>query len=311
MSSNPKVSIVIPVYNGSNFLKEAIDSALTQTYDNIEVLVINDGSDDNGATRTIANSYDDRIRYFEKKNGGVSSALNIGIKNMNGDYFSWLSHDDVYYPEKIKHQIEYLSELDDEICVLYTGFEYIDDFSDLIRKPSFSKIPPEKFRLKLISSYPINGCTTLIHKDCIKTVGLFNEELKVIQDYDMWFRISDKYKFYHITNILVKSRIHKDQGTRLLSKDNIKELENSYLKLLSMFNFSDIKCEELIELFKGLSKKSNKLAIKAIYIILKNKSDCILSKLKILYLSFLLILKRFIYLFLKIYKLMLSIIKAK
>ena len=72
----PRVSIVIPAYNGSDYMKEAIDSALAQTYPDVEVLVVNDGSDDDGRTEAIALSYGDRIRYFRKGNGGVASALN-------------------------------------------------------------------------------------------------------------------------------------------------------------------------------------------------------------------------------------------
>ena len=98
----PLVSIVIPVYNGADYMREAIDSALSQTYPHIEVLVVNDGSTDSGATAAVARSYGDKIRYFEKKNGGVSSALNYGIRNMQGSYFSWLSHDDVYEKTKLR-----------------------------------------------------------------------------------------------------------------------------------------------------------------------------------------------------------------
>ena len=101
----PKVSIIIPVYNGAEFMREAIDSALAQTYPHIEVIVVNDGSRDDGATREIALSYGDRIRYFEKENGGVSSALNLGIRNMTGDYFSWLSHDDAYLPDNVQASV--------------------------------------------------------------------------------------------------------------------------------------------------------------------------------------------------------------
>ena len=92
---DPKVSIIIPVYNGANYVSEAIDSALAQTYKNIEIIVVNDGSSDDGATEKIAKSYGDRIRYFAKENGGVSSALNFGIRQMTGEWFSWLSHDDL------------------------------------------------------------------------------------------------------------------------------------------------------------------------------------------------------------------------
>ena len=77
---NPLVSIVIPVYNGENYLKEAIDSALAQTYKNIEVIVVNDGSSDK--TDEICKSYGSKIRYFKKENGGVSTALNLGIEKM-------------------------------------------------------------------------------------------------------------------------------------------------------------------------------------------------------------------------------------
>lgn len=108
--SKPLVSIVIPVYNGENYLEEAIHSALNQSYENIEIIVVNDGSTDN--TENIALKYKDKIKYFKKENGGVSSALNLGIKNMTGEYFSWLSHDDLYYEDKIERQIIELEKHD-------------------------------------------------------------------------------------------------------------------------------------------------------------------------------------------------------
>ncbi|QQS18926.1 glycosyltransferase family 2 protein [Candidatus Saccharibacteria bacterium] len=98
----PKVSIVIPVYNGSNYLREAIDSALAQTYKNVETIVVNDGSTDGGATEKIAKSYGSKIRYYNKENGGVASTLNFGTQKMTGEYFSWLSHDDLYEKERLK-----------------------------------------------------------------------------------------------------------------------------------------------------------------------------------------------------------------
>jgi hypothetical protein len=106
---NPKVSIVIPVYHGSDYLRTAVDSALGQTYSKIEVIVVNDGSTDDGATRAVCLSYDDRIKYYEKTNGHVASALNFGIRHMSGEYFSWLSHDVYYQPERIALQVTALA----------------------------------------------------------------------------------------------------------------------------------------------------------------------------------------------------------
>ena len=108
----PIVSIVIPAYNASNYLAKAIDSALAQTYPNVEIIVVNDGSKDDGATERIALSYGKKIRYLYKKNGGSSSALNLGIANMTGEWFSWLSHDDLYEPNKLEKQIAYIQKLD-------------------------------------------------------------------------------------------------------------------------------------------------------------------------------------------------------
>ena len=88
---SPLVSIAVPVYNGSNYMRDAIDSVLTQTYSNFEVLVINDGSQDGSATEDIAKSYGDRILYFSKPNGGVASALNRALEESKGEYFCWLS----------------------------------------------------------------------------------------------------------------------------------------------------------------------------------------------------------------------------
>lgn len=122
---NPLVSIIIPVYNGANYVAEAIESALNQTYKNIEIIVVNDGSTDE--TEKIVKKYGDKVRYFSKENGGTSTALNVGIKNMKGDYFSWLSHDDMYYPNKIKIQIEELKKLENKDTILMTDHDGINE----------------------------------------------------------------------------------------------------------------------------------------------------------------------------------------
>lgn len=222
---NPKVSIIIPVYNGANYLREAIDSALAQTYQNCEVLVINDGSTDNGATRDIALSYGDRIRYFEKENGGVATALNLGIHEMKGEYFSWLSHDDVYYTEKIKTQIDYLDQKDNKIIVLYSDYDLIDAQSNYLRTVRNRRFNPDEFCFALVLTLPLHGCDALVPKECFDQIGLFDESLRTTNDYNMWFRLAEKYEFHHIAKSLVKGRKHREQGSITISKLQLVEID--------------------------------------------------------------------------------------
>lgn len=239
MSFDPKVSIIIPVYNGSNYLGEAIDSALAQTYKNIEVIVVNDGSDDGGKTEAIAKSYRDKIRYIYKKNGGVSTALNAGILAAEGEYISWLSHDDVYMPNKLEVQINYLRNENNPV-ILYSDYYWIDSRSKILGSYKIQHVSPDNFLYALITSYPINGCTTLIPKSCFDTVGLFNEELKTTQDYEMWFRLVRKYKLKHIPETLIKSRLHPEQGIRTMSNIQLTEVNNFYIWCLNNFSVDDI-----------------------------------------------------------------------
>ena len=223
----PKVSIVIPVYNGANYLREAIDSALAQTYENVEVIVINDGSTDDGATERIALSYGDRIRYFRKENGGVATALNLGINVMIGDYFSWLSHDDVYYPDKIEVQIDYLRKGTKDV-VLYGDYDCIDMNSNFLHSERVPHIEPAMFHFQLLACHPINGCTTLVPKSCFDTVGLFNEELRVVQDYEMWFRLARRFDVVHMPRVVLKSRLHPGQGTVTMAESHFNEKSRFY-----------------------------------------------------------------------------------
>ena len=122
-----KVSIVIPVYNGSDYLDAAIQSALAQTWENCENIVVNDGSNDHGATASVAERYQDRITYYEKSNGGTATALNYGIERMKGTYFSWLSHDDLYLPNKLRNQMNLLDRKGDPKRVIAGNYALVQD----------------------------------------------------------------------------------------------------------------------------------------------------------------------------------------
>jgi len=211
----PKVSIVIPVYNGSDYLSEAIESALAQTYPNKEVVVINDGSVDNGETERIALSYGRQIRYYAKENGGVGSALNLAISKMSGEYFSWLSHDDLYYPDKIALQVQALAEISGmERVILYGDYAaFFGDAVDRVSEKRLPHVPPELFRYFITTQNVLHGCTLLVPKRAFEECGVFNESLRTTQDYDLWFRMAGKYRFVHMPQLLVMGRSHAGQGS--------------------------------------------------------------------------------------------------
>lgn len=220
-----KVSIIIPVYNGSNYVNLAIDSALRQTYKNIEIIVINDGSKDN--TLKIINSYKDKVKVIDKENGGVSTALNLGIKNMTGDYFSWLSHDDLYYPEKIEREVNYLIEnnLVGTKTILYSNFDYNDKWGNHIYTCKYNTLELNRESALPLQKVAINGLTLLIPKEAFIDAGDFDVNLRACQDYKLWFEMYKKgYKFVHIEDVLAVTRIHdlsvSNTSPRVMSEGN-------------------------------------------------------------------------------------------
>ena len=223
----PKISIVIPACNASNYLAEAIDSALAQTYPNVEIIVVNDGSNDDGATERVAVSYGDKIRYFYKENGGSSSALNMGIANMEGEWFSWLSHDDLYVPEKLEKQVKIMESLSRDGAALskhifFSASDLVDAKGKTIRACREDQIrriaetvdafPHNGYLIAEPTVYNFYGCSCLIHKEALDAVGGFDESLRLINDLDLWYRLySADLTVHYLPEALVKCRVHSAQ----------------------------------------------------------------------------------------------------
>ena len=236
---NPRVTIVIPVYNGEKYVSLAIDSALRQTYKNIEIIVVNDGSSD--STDRICKSYGNKIKYLKKENGGVSTALNLAIQNMNGEYFSWLSHDDLYYSEKIEEEIKYINDnnLMNTKTIIYSNCSYNDQNGYYLGKTIHESNLLNKDSAYSLLNGAINGLTLLIPKKASQEAGVFDTKLRCTQDYDMWFRMYKKgYKFVHIPNILTVTRIHKESVTNTSPK-YLKEVKEFWIDLIEYFSDKD------------------------------------------------------------------------
>lgn len=265
----PKVSIIIPVYNGSNYLASAIDCALQQSYKNLEIIVINDGSNDDCATEKIALSYGDSIRYFYKPNGGVSSALNFGIEKMSGEYFSWLSHDDGYSIDKVKDAVELLIQNKSvgEKVVAFTGGYFIDskgfkimDFAVCFTEGKmYSGVEVIDVMTK---KGTLNGCCFLIPKTAFDDVGYFDELLRYSQDSLMWYKIFlAGYSLISDNKPNVMCRLHKNQVSQL-RRDLYEHDSLIIAKLLAEpLAKANKNCKLLFQYIKRLSKYQCKEAI--------------------------------------------------
>lgn len=290
----PIVSIIIPVYNGSNFLSESIESALAQTYDNIEIIVVNDGSKDEGATESIALAYGDKIRYYSKSNGGVSSALNLGIQKMNGEWFSWLSHDDLYTADKIEKQIIEINKLmnsdkgllNKRIVILSNSILIDIHGNELKRSIKFKSghYSGKQMFSATLKGLGINGCSFLLPHKCFDEVGFFNTDLKYIQDYDLWYKLMIKgYEFYCIDHKSVKMRVHGGQVTAKHPGLFYIEREKVGVSLVNnIMNSYDNNYDILLDYLDSCARKGNNAVGKYILNIMKENE----KRYKFIYVSY-------------------------
>ena len=206
----PLVSVVIPVYNGSNYLREAIDGALAQTYPNLEVVVVDDGSTDD--TWAIIQSYGARLVGLHKDNGGVASALNAGIRRAQGPLVAWLSHDDIFLPGKLARQAEFMLA-HPEAGVCYTDFEIIDAAGARLATVRAPWVPAQALPREFLRDMYINGSTVMLRKACFDQTGGFDERLAHTQDLEMWLRMAEYSELGHLPEVLIQSRSHPGQGS--------------------------------------------------------------------------------------------------
>jgi glycosyltransferase involved in cell wall biosynthesis len=206
-----RVSIVIPVYNGANYLAEAIDSALAQTYGDVEIIVVNDGSRDEGATERIALGYGDRIRYIAQPNGGVSSALNTGVREMTGQWFCWLSHDDRFLPRKSERQVAFAC-VNPDARVIGCDFELIDDAGQTFNV-WHSPLSIVRTGMDVMGGW-VFGCALMIHRDVLAACGPFNEANRTTQDLEMWLHVVEHAPIHWLPEVLCQLRQHREAGSR-------------------------------------------------------------------------------------------------
>lgn len=198
-----KVSVVIPTHNRAGFLPTAIDSVLKQSFQDFEILVVDDASND--GTAEVRDKFNDsRIHWLrhDKPKGGAA-ARNTGIIHSKGEYIAFLDDDDEWYPDKLARQMEVMLGSEPQVGAVYTGYVTVDRTSGCVRG---QMIPTQRGNLhnKLLESNPIGGTSSmLIKRACLEKVGLFDETLPSFQDRDLWIRISREFNFGYVQDPLL------------------------------------------------------------------------------------------------------------
>jgi Glycosyl transferase family 2 len=203
--TNPLITAVIPSYNYGHFVTTAVESALAQTYADVEVIVVDDGSTDD--TRERLAPYLDRIHYLHQENGGLSAARNTGIRAATGDWIALLDADDAWHPCKLELQMRCLQKLSSDVGLLATG-----SFTD--QRESWPNVDERNAAVVQYGLEDVLGVTyfgpsgALIRKSCLEEVGLFDSALRSVEDRDMWIRLACCCKLAKLQLPLLFYRIH-------------------------------------------------------------------------------------------------------
>jgi glycosyltransferase involved in cell wall biosynthesis len=220
------VSIIIPVYRNAEFLKTSLKSCIDQTYKNIEILVVSDGSPEIQKIKEIILKFNFPIRLIVlKKNAGVSNALNVAINKAKGSFINWLSHDDYFDKNKIFIQLNDIifNGTDGSLCNFYQINKRKKIIKTINIKNNFFPLN-EHFLIR--DTY--NFCTLLIRKKVFSHLGFFDTQKKHTQDYDMFFKIFNNFKISIIKKNLLYSRVHHGQTSVILKSDSIIEKDIFY-----------------------------------------------------------------------------------
>jgi hypothetical protein len=204
----PKTSIIMPVYNGGKYLAQAVESILNQTFKEFEFLIINDGSTDGTAT-ILGNYPDPRIKVIDNgKNIGLTKSLNKGLEVSRGEYIARQDADDISDPYRIEKQV-HLFEEDRSLGLVGSFFKIMDEHGRTLRTVT---VPTEEeaIRQSILNSNPFCHGAAVFRREAIERLGGYREFFKYAQDYDLWLRISEKYRVRNMGEVLYGWRKSED-----------------------------------------------------------------------------------------------------
>ena len=239
----PKVSVYIPTYNCAEYLSDAIESILNQTYQDFELIIIDDGSTDN--TKEVLGKYKGKLRYVYKENGGIGSARNRGIKESTGEYIAQCDADDLWLPEKLEHQVAMLDQQPEYAVVYSDAFKFYDDPKNVDFTTFFSQKKPYAgniFKPLYLYNF-IPNPTVVVRRKCFEDLELFDEgkiegvksKWNINEDHEMWLRIASRYKIGFVDTPLARCR---KRSTSVTGSNPEKSIHNAFRVLEKINQFS-------------------------------------------------------------------------
>jgi glycosyltransferase involved in cell wall biosynthesis len=209
----PLVSVVIPTYNRARYVEEALTSVLDQTYDRVEIVVVNDGSTDD--TDAVLAQYRQRIQYIHQPNRGVAAARNRGLAAARGELVAFLDADDVWLPEKLARQVHCLAQ-DLTVGLVHTDAMYwqAETGSQLLRHAE--TYYQGHCYARLFLGNRIVTSSVLLRRECLEKSGIFDEAIRrpTVEDYDLWLRVARVFAFAYIPEPLVLYRVHPGNASQ-------------------------------------------------------------------------------------------------
>lgn len=211
----PKISVIIPAYNCAQYISETVESVLAQTYQDYEIIIVDDGSTDNtkDVLSKYVEAYPNKVIYIYQQNAGEGGARNRGLKESVRDYVAFLDSDDIWLPTKLEKQMALVDSLKGEDIVVFGDQYQFNDSGAILLKSMFKILKPYNGFVyeKLLYENFLTTNMILTKRDFFNKVGYFKEGMKYCADFEMWLRLAKHYKFYYVEDLVAGYRIHSAQ----------------------------------------------------------------------------------------------------
>ncbi|NEU75358.1 glycosyltransferase [Hassallia byssoidea VB512170] len=250
------ISVIIPVYNGEKTIYQTIESVLKQTFVDLEILVIDDGSTDS-TVEIVKSILDSRLHIYSYPNAGISANRNRGLAKATGEYLSFIDADDLWVSDKLEAQLNALLK-HPQAALAYSWTDYIDMNGNFLKSGRRITETGNVYSKLLMYNFLENGSNPLIRSEAFNTVGGFDESLPVAEDWDMWLRISAYYEFVLVPEVKIFYRVQANSlSTNLVQMeiDSLQVIERAFTHPKAK-SLQHLKKNSLALLYKYLTFKA-------------------------------------------------------